>query len=104
MPRYVIAHCDREVGAGWGHIFTEDGREVERDTRFVYDRDAGRLVHLDILRGNKWREASRAEIEDLEDSLKNANEDALENPADWDLDETDDLPEWAGAGEPAPEP
>lgn len=104
MPRYIIAHCDRDLGAGWGHIFTEDDREVERDTRFVYDRDTEKLVHLDILRGNKWREASRAEIADLEDSLKNANEDALDNPGNWDLDEADELPQWAEGAEATPEP
>lgn len=104
MSRYIIAHCDRDVGAGWGHIFSEGSREVERDTRFVWDCDAEKLIHLDIMRDNKWREASQDEILDLEDSLKNANPDALDNPDDWGLDASDDLPAWCAApsSDPAP--
>jgi hypothetical protein len=99
--RHIVA--DPDQGCGWDHIFLEEGREVKRDTRFVFDVGAGKLIHLDIRRDWKWRAASPAELADLEDSLLNANGDALDDPEGWGLLEMEHLPDWAGDGEsPAP--
>jgi hypothetical protein len=99
--RYIIA--DPDQGCGWDHIFEEDGRDVERETRFVFDLEEDRLVTADIRRDWKWRAASAEELSDLQDSLVDANRDALDYPDEWALIEDDVLPDWAGqAGSPAP--
>ena len=87
MSRYLV--CD-----GWTHIFDEDGIEKERTTRFVFNVQSQTLVVLDIMRDNKWREASKSEKADLLDSLINANPDALANPASWDIETSNTIPEW----------
>ena len=86
-PRYVVAN-------GWTHIFSEGRREVERITRWAFDRQKGRLVRLHIQRNHKWRESRRSELLDVEDSIMNANPDTLIDPEGWDLAESDDLPAW----------
>ncbi len=99
MPRYIIA--DPDEGMGWGHIFSE--REGERIVRFVYDTRTGKLTHLDIYNTFGPLPANAAEIADVEDSLKNANEDALKDPDYLGIIGSDELPEWA-AQQGAPRP
>ena len=79
---------------GWTHIFSEDGREVERETRWIYDRETKALVILDIKRDQKWREASDAEKADVLDSLVNGNPGCLDNPDDWDFEVSAELVDW----------
>lgn len=98
MSRFIIA--DPEQGAGWGHIFEEvresgGAKQRERMLRFVFDRRDDRLEHLDVKWGHKWIEGSRFDREDVEDSLKNANPEALEDPEEWGLLVSDTLPDWA---------
>jgi hypothetical protein len=85
-PRYVVADH-------WGHIF--DDRSGEVMTRFAYDRAEGRMVHVQYQRDHAWHDGDAATVADVEDSLKNANPDAIVNPQDWDLEATDELPDWA---------
>jgi hypothetical protein len=91
LSRYIIA--DPDAGNGWGHIFSEGDAERERVTRFVFDSEASALIHLDVYRGSVIA-ATDVEIADVEDSLKNANIEALENPEDWGLIGSDTLPPW----------
>lgn len=91
--RYVISD-------DWGHIF--DDHEGEVSTRIVYDTIDEKLVAAMVDSGDNkggplWTDASSLMIADLEDSLKNANDDALENPDRWGLTASDDLPEWAAS-------
>lgn len=105
MPRYIVA--DPDQGKGWGHIFSEFDeldRPVERErmTRFVFDVEQACLVHLEIDRIG-MAVANAIEIADVEDSLKNANPDALKDPETWGLIGSDVLPEWcAPSGSPQP--
>lgn len=87
MDRYL-------TGYGWTHIFMEEGQQRERSTRFAFDTETRTLPVMDITRDNKWRAASEDEKADLLDSLTVANAEALENPADWDLETSDTLPDW----------
>jgi hypothetical protein len=87
MARYLL-------GYGWTHIFSEDGTDRERSTRFAFDTENRTLPVMDITRDNKWRAASDAEKADLLDSLVGANAEALENPEDWDLERSSTLPDW----------
>lgn len=95
MSRYVIA--DPEEGAGWSHIFVYGDETVERLCRFVYDTEEEMLVALEVGKGpfsGRYEAASTDEIADVEDSLKNANPDAIDNPDGWGLISSDELPEW----------
>lgn len=96
MPdRYVIADEPDQL---WGHIF----RKSEETVRFVYDRETEGLAALQIAAGRGWRDADRWEAEDVLDSLRNANPDALDRPEEWGLGSTDELPDWARSDAPAP--
>jgi hypothetical protein len=87
MPRYIIA--DTDMNQGWSHIFTEydleRDRQVERERtcRFVFDNVTKKLLHLEINRNFGYAPATAAEISDLEDSLVNANPEALLSPDYW---------------------
>jgi hypothetical protein len=87
-PQYVVSDS-------WSHLFGPGSAETE--VCFVYDRTAGRIVAMAAKSGYKWVDCSPAEMADVEDSLKNANSEALEDPESWDMAECDanDLPDWA---------
>lgn len=89
---FIIAD---EASTCWGHIFTEEDCEIERDCRFVYDIAAEKIVHLEIMVAHGWSDADAAETADVEDSLKNANEEAVKYPERWGLAVLDVLPDWA---------
>ncbi len=91
MP-YIIADETHEL---WGHFFEEDDGYNERHCRFVYDDIEEHVEKLEIRRDSRWCTASRSDYANLEDSLKNANPDALENPEDWGLGVSNRLPDWA---------
>lgn len=83
----------------WGHIFDVSGREDM--TMFVYDTEEDKLVDALIERNaatGEWTLANDDELADLEESLQQANPEALEHPFDWGLDYTDTLPEWVERG------
>ena len=85
QPRYVVAFC-------WGHIFA-GSREQPVD--FVFDRETNRIVYMEFsCHNNSATPATRAEMDDVQDSLMNANSEALEDPASWELEEVDELPDW----------
>jgi hypothetical protein len=86
----------RYITGTWGHLFGP-GNKRETMTEFVYDTEEESLVAVLIQYDaalDKWELASEHKRADLEDSLKNANPEALENPHEWDLDYTDELPDW----------
>jgi hypothetical protein len=96
MPRYVVA--DPALGRGWSHIFSErnsEGKAVERErlTRFIYDTERQMLVQLDVDHQGLIP-ADGVETADVEDSLKNANPEAIEDPDENGLIGTDELPDW----------
>lgn len=99
LQQFVESGCDltaRYITGRWGHLFGPDNKR-ETLTEFVYDTEEEQLVGVLIQYDaalDKWELASEHKRADLEDSLKNANPDALDNPHDWDLDYTDELPEW----------
>jgi len=106
--RYIIA--DPSLGLGWGHIFSETDpetgakRERERFTRFVFDLDEMKLIHLDIDSRGGMVPADAIQMADLQDSLVNANSEALEDPDYWGLIASNELPRWCReqASSPAP--
>ncbi|MTH94821.1 hypothetical protein [Roseibium sp. RKSG952] len=75
----------------WGHIFDEKIGEIM--TQWVYDTQTKTLVGALIASNRSWVPASDEELADIEDSIKNANPDSLENPDDWGLSSTEEIPE-----------
>jgi len=97
MTRYIVA--DPDDGPGWSHIWRiQDAAgasiDVERACRFAFDRRAARLVQLDIDVGGIMMPASDAQVDDLLDSLLNANFDAIEDPGSHGLSASRSLPKW----------
>lgn len=89
VPRFVSGY--------WSHIFGKGSRN-ERECRFVYDRLTEKVSCLEILDGVRgWLAADADEVADVQNSLQQANDDALENPDNWGLDATDIQPEWVGS-------
>lgn len=78
----------------WSHIF--GGAGGEKTVRFVFSRSEHRIIAMQVPAcGGQYVEASAAAIADVQDSLLNANPEALAAPADFDLSETHELPDWA---------
>lgn len=93
--RYVIA--DEESGY-WGHLFGPGNNETT--TRFAFDRELNEIAAAEHLSGRAWVAMDRIMLDNFYDHLVNANPAALEDPAEWGLRTSDDLPDWAG--HPAP--
>lgn len=93
MGKSNLNDGSRYVHGGWSHIFHDNG--PASNLRIVFDRQAKKVVAMEINRGPWWRAASAAEMADVEDSLKNANEEALDDPDAWGLEESGSLPGWA---------
>jgi hypothetical protein len=99
MPGYIIA--DPDSSSGWTHIWNVQTRargpivEVERQCRFVLDRDRLRLVHVDVEIGGTMVRATSEETEDLRESLVNANPDVIDDPKSHGLQTTNRLPAWS---------
>ena len=98
--RYTIADENHDL---WGHLFDEDDGVIERHCRFVYDNEEEELARADIRVDHRWIRAGRHSLNDLEDSLKDANPEALEDPEAWNLGQSDEMPDWAKE-EATPEP
>lgn len=97
MSRYVIA--DPDAGCGWTHIWmVQDGAggsiEAERACRFVLDRRLVRLVHVDVEIDDIMVPATAQELNDLLDSLLNANPDVIDDPVSCGLAASNRLPAW----------
>jgi hypothetical protein len=86
MSRYVVAE-------NWGHIFSD--REGERYVRFLYDADAKAILAMDLMLPNSAPvPATDVEIADVMEEL--ATTDNLEySLQEAEVEETDDVPEWA---------
>lgn len=83
------------IHGNWTHIFHDNGPDIV--LRFAFDTDKQQILSMELQKSLGWTAASASEMLDVQDSLVNANEDALLNPGDWNLDESDALPEWAEA-------
>jgi hypothetical protein len=81
------------IAEDWGHTFVGS---TETMVSFVFDTTVHRITYMMV----KGQLASRAEIADVENSLLNANSEALDDPEEWGLEASDELPDWA-TGEPA---
>ena len=87
--RYVISD-------DWPHYFSDDVPEF--DTRWVFDRRRWGIAVLHVKRRSSevWLMALPDEIQDLDDSLTDANPNALDlEMEDFGVREADELPKWA---------
>ena len=92
MRQYLIA----DAPSGWAHIFAGFGEFV---VRFVFDRKLQSIIAMQLSAsgGGSWRNATPDQIADVEDSVKNANVEAIADPygSGYGLIAADDLPAWA---------
>ncbi|KQT42072.1 hypothetical protein ASG43_17505 [Aureimonas sp. Leaf454] len=92
-------HADRPryaVSGDWGHYFADGAPEV--DTRWVFDRHRWHVSVLHVKRQSSsgWLIGLPEEVADLEDSLVDANADALDvRMEEFGVREADALPAWA---------
>ena len=89
------ADLPRYLHGGWSHLFQIPGRQVERQCRIVFDRTENAVSVMQVRASSKWRDSTLAERQDVTDSIVNANPEALEDPAAWELDRSATLPAWA---------
>jgi len=98
MSKYAIAHH-------WEHFFRDPatGKDREYDTRFVADVETQKILYAEIhwkaWKTDAFEPANADEIADLRDSVIDAN-DAITNADDFDIELTDDLPDWAASLSP----
>lgn len=84
----------RYIYGNWTHMFHEHGGDVP--LRFVFDLQEGRIVALQIQRAQGWVEGGPEERASVEESITDANREALDHPEEWGLATDEELPEWAG--------
>jgi hypothetical protein len=96
--RMVSDYADRAryvISGDWSHYFSDSVPEF--DTRWVFDRRRWGLTVLHVKRrpSEVWLMALPDEIQDLDDSLIDANPNALDiEMDDFGVREADELPEW----------
>lgn len=71
------------------HIFNEGEKTI---IRFVANVDTSAIVKLEILDNGNYRNASKIEFDDVQDSL-NCNDDLFDNPEDYKLKFIDQIKE-----------
>lgn len=87
-PRYAISD-------DWGHYFSDSVPEF--DTRWVFDRHRWNVtvLHVTHRSGTNWLRGRLDEIADINESLVDANADALDLGMDeFGVREADELPGW----------
>ena len=97
QDRFVIAD---EGSSLWGHLFGPGNNETM--TRFVFDREEQAIAAAEHQVGTAWLPMTEEMLANFNDHLTNANPDALENPASWDLRTSSELPDWVEAPAAAP--
>lgn len=83
------------ISGGWSHIFDTQERPGTTNLTICFDTEQNKLVAMNIHLSYGSFPASKQEIEDVQDSLINANEDALECPEDYCLEVSSTPPAWA---------
>lgn len=83
------------IHGGWSHFFKHDRHPTEM--RICFDKEQNKLVAMELRVPNGMVLPRRDEFFDVEDSLKNGNQEALAAPSDYGLSATCSLPAWAQA-------
>jgi hypothetical protein len=92
-PAPEIPATGRYIVGEWAHIFPK--RRGMSTVRLAFDKQTRRIVAMQKYGESGYKEASSADVADVEDSIVNANAEAIDNPADFGLELTDALPIWA---------
>lgn len=90
MRQYLIS----EPPNAWPHIFAGFG---EMAVRFVFSRKLNAIIALHVHYGKGWQKATLEQVADVQDSLTNANVEAIADPygSGFGLIAADHLPAWA---------
>lgn len=80
----------------WNHIFP--GEKSDRMTMVLIDAESEKVIGAMVQRNrsmeDSFSKATSDEINDLHDSITNANPEVFEDPSDFDLKYTDEFPDW----------
>ncbi|MGU5704392.1 hypothetical protein ACV1C5_23130 [Aeromonas caviae] len=76
----------------WEHIFDNNRPS---SVRFVANAKTYELVKLEILDRDQYRHPSKAEFMDVDESLRNGNEDIFDDPIGYGLICVNQIPDWA---------
>lgn len=79
------------ISGEWEHDF---GDSQQSTVRFVADVNNLKLIKLEVLGNDGYRLASKSEFLDIEDSLLNGNDEVFDNPDDFGLKLTSEIPSW----------
>jgi hypothetical protein len=92
---------ERFIHGSWSHLLPGN---KELSVRLVYDSKAHKIVAMQEreARTGVWLDAPASLVEDVQDSLVNANAEALSRPADFGLLRAAGQPSWAMWRQPAP--
>lgn len=95
LATFQSRKVDKFIHGDWSHIFEDDGPEVS--VRFVYDTELKAIVAMETESPSEdgWIAASKADVQDLQQSLLSANEEALTHPDSCGLTASTELPSWA---------
>jgi hypothetical protein len=85
----------RYIHGGWDHLF--GSRRIPTDLRICFDTQHNRLFAMEVQQAVGFRVATKAEIADVEDSIRSANCEAIAKPADYGLLTSGIPPAWASA-------
>ena len=90
MRQYLIS----EPPNAWPHSFAGFG---EMAVRFVFSRKLNAIIALHVHYGKGWQKATLEQVADVQDSLTNANVEAIADPygSGFGLIAADHLPAWA---------
>lgn len=81
------------IHGNWTHLFGPGSAET--NLRILYDIKSNTLIAGQFHNNGKWTDLRRDDLLDVEDSLKNANPESLERPADAGFQASYNLPHWA---------
>lgn len=81
------------VHGTWTHLFGPGSSETT--LRILYDTTQERLIAGQYMNNGRWHDLRSDDLADVEDSLKNANPEALDRPAEFGLEVSSGMPSWA---------
>ena len=88
----------RYIHGGWSHVFHP---VASATVRICIDAEKEMLIAMERHTSSGWVPASRKEMDDVEDSLRQSNSGVFTSPEDWGLQQSDVAPDWCFLGAPS---
>ena len=89
----AVPGAARYIVGNWSHPFSGLS---DRECRIVVECESSKIVAMQLRHSVEgWLPARSADVADVQDSIQNANSEALDNPEEFGLQWANELPEWA---------